>query len=125
MLIDDEPEILNCLGYALSLKGISHVQYEDPFRALEAFKPAEFDVVLTDLKMRRVNGMEVLRLVRARDPEVCVLLMTGYIDDLELKTAAEEGAYAVFPKPLDLRKILKMISEIDKQRQTKRDQSVR
>ena len=102
LLIDDEPDILNGLKGALCLKGYSSRIFTNPIKAIERFKSDNFDVVVTDLKMPKMDGIEVLNSVRAQDPSINVIIITGFSEPNSIMEAANKGAYAYFNKPIDI-----------------------
>ncbi|HXX93262.1 MAG TPA: sigma 54-interacting transcriptional regulator, partial [Planctomycetota bacterium] len=69
---------------------------------LRALEEDGFDLVLTDLVMRDVSGMEIVRRVKARSPETEVIVMTGYPSYETALEAMDEGAYDYLNKPIDL-----------------------
>jgi len=102
LLIDDDPAI--CRDYARVLRRFSlaiETAATGP-AALEHFVPGEFDAVLVDIAMPGLDGIDVLRVLRDRDPDLPVVLMTG---DPTLSTAlkaVEYGAAQYLLKPIDL-----------------------
>ena len=115
MLIDDEPEILDCLSAALALKGFPSKQFCNPKAAIETYMSEEFDVVISDFKMPEMNGIEVLKAVRKHNQDAAVIILTGYADTNNAITAVNEGAYAFFHKPPDFKSLLATLSKIEKE----------
>jgi DNA-binding NtrC family response regulator len=74
------------------------------------------DLVLTDVRMPGVDGLELLRRVRARAAGVDVVLMTAYNDAGVAIAAAREGARAYLAKPLDLRDLRSLIERLRRER---------
>jgi len=69
----------------------------------------DFDVILMDIKMPGMNGVETLKEIKMIRPDVTVVMMTAYaVEDL-IKEAQREGAYGVLHKPLDVEKMIGLI----------------
>ena len=117
LLIDDELSNIKSLG--LIIKGANHecVSFQNPLEAIAAFHAGNFDVVITDLTMPEMNGNEVLKLVKARNPRVYVILMSGYADVDNIICAMNNGAYAFLPKPLDFKNLKNILGKIEKELQ--------
>ena len=112
MLIDDERDNLKLVERCLLMNNIETCQYEDPRRAVEDFRNEHFDVVMTDIKMPYMNGIQVLSEVKNIKPSTYVLLMTGYADVKTAISAINDGAYAFFNKPLDIEKVISTFEKI-------------
>ncbi|MEA2063204.1 MAG: response regulator [Gemmatimonadota bacterium] len=115
LLIDDEVENLNVLKNALKIMGHTSEQFIDPLEALEAFRKQKFDMVVTDIKMPLMSGLKVLRAVRKLDPQVRVLVITGFAEDRVAAEAMDEGSDAFFTKPLEIKEFLDTVSKIDEE----------
>ena len=102
LLVDDEAIALTNLTHVLQREGYEVTACRDGEAALAALKRAEFDLVLTDLKMPGVDGMEVLREVRASHPDVPVIMITGYATLNSAVEAMKAGAYHYIAKPFRL-----------------------
>ena len=99
LVIDDEPSVRLLLERELTERGYQVTSSGDPERATEVDNLAEFEVVITDVRMPGIDGLEVTRRVKAAYPQTEVILMTGYAS---LETAAEGmhlGAYDYIAKP--------------------------
>ena len=99
LIIDDEPEICrNCV------KIFSKMDYDvryalNGYDALKMVDETVFDVVVTDLKMSNVGGMEVLRRLKASYPETMVIVITGYASVSSAVEVMKMGAFDYLPKP--------------------------
>ena len=99
LIIDDEPEICrNCV------KILSKMDYDvryalNGYDALKMVDETLFDVVVTDLKMSNVGGMEVLRRLKASYPETMVIVITGYASVSSAVEVMKMGAFDYLPKP--------------------------
>ena len=116
LLIDDDP--LSLSGLKLSLEeqgGHKCSAYENPSEALDAYKHEQFDLVITDVRMPEITGMEVLKKIRSINSEAVVIMITGqrYVEAaLESITF---GAHAIMSKPLHSDKLLDMIRRVENQ----------
>ncbi len=102
LLVDDEAIALTNLTHVLQREGYEVTACRDGEAALAALKRSEFDLVLTDLKMPGVDGMEVLREVRTSHPDVPVIMITGYATLNSAVEAMKAGAYHYIAKPFRL-----------------------
>jgi len=101
LVIDDESSILVSLGILFKNEGFAVVTAQGGKAGLEALGQALPDVVLTDIRMPGVSGMDLLAVARQRDPEMPVILMTA---QAELRTAIEavnQGAFQYVQKPFE------------------------
>jgi len=99
LIIDDEPEICrNCVKILSKMD--YDVQYAlNGYDALKMVDKTVFDVVVTDLKMSNVGGMEVLRRLKASYPETMVIVITGYASVSSAVEVMKMGAFDYLPKP--------------------------
>jgi signal transduction histidine kinase len=102
LVVDDEPsvvevfrEFLSGEGYALSVA----LSGEEAVRLIPEIKP---DLVLTDINLPGLSGLEVMRFAKRVDPEVAVIVVTGYASASTAIDALREGAYDYVTKPFDL-----------------------
>ena len=115
MLIDDEMPILESLARALKPTGYECSIFQNSPVAVDAFRDGDFDVVITDFMMPEMNGIEVLKAIRAKDSEARVIMLTGYADIENAIAAVNNGAYAFFRKPLDFRDFIKTLKKIEQE----------
>jgi len=109
LLLDDEPIVGKRLGPALTKIGCDVEAFEDPKLALERIDQKTFDVVVTDIRMGEIDGMQVLDRVRTKSPRTRVILITGYAMMELAREAMEKGAFDFISKPFkanDLRQVV-------------------
>jgi len=109
LLLDDEPIVGERLGPALTKIGCEVEAFEDPKKALERIDQKTFDVVVTDIRMAEIDGMQVLDHVRMKSPRTKVILITGYAMMELAREAMEKGAFDFISKPFkanDLRQVI-------------------
>jgi DNA-binding NtrC family response regulator len=99
MVIDDERAILDTVEILLRGEGFDAVPMQSGREALERWQEVDPDIVLTDIRMPGMTGLDVLAAVRARDPEVPVILMTAQASLQSAVKAVNEGAFYYLQKP--------------------------
>ncbi len=109
MILDDEPIVGKRLGPALSKIGCEVETFVDPVEALKAFEEKRFDIVVTDIRMEEMDGMQVLERVLDQAPETKVIMITGYAMMDLAREAMAKGAFDFIAKPFkpdDLRRAI-------------------
>ncbi len=109
LLLDDEPIVGRRLKPALAKIGCEVEVFENPEQALIRLGQKEFDVVVTDIRMDEIDGMQVLQFVRERWPRTKVIMITGYAMMSLAREAMEKGAFDFIAKPFkpdDLRRVI-------------------
>lgn len=99
LVVDDEPQICHNCEKILTKSNYTVEYAYNGQEALALFAKAPHDVVVTDLKMSRLGGMEVLRRVRAMSPDTMVIVITGYSTVSSAVEVMKLGAYDYLPKP--------------------------
>ena len=100
LVVDDEPELVRGIRRRLSMRGYNVVCAEDGSDALGQFKAHEFDVIVTDIAMPNMDGIQLLRHLREHDSEVPVVLITGEPAVSTAVKALEYGAFHYLTKPV-------------------------
>jgi len=109
MVLDDEPIVGKRLNQALAKHGFEVEIFEDPTRALARLGEVHFDVVVTDLRMEEVNGIQILEYVTSHCKDTRVILITGYATVEVAREALVKGAFDFIAKPFkprDLRAVI-------------------
>jgi DNA-binding NtrC family response regulator len=102
MLVDDEEEFVLALSERLQTRRMTPVVAFNGEQALAMVENDEPEVMVLDLKMPGIDGMEVLRRVKRTNPGTEVIILTGHGSDREEALAAELGAFAYLRKPVDI-----------------------
>ena len=102
LLVDDEREFVHTLSERLQSRRFTPAIAYDGEQALEMVRNDEPEVIVLDLKMPGIDGLEVLRRVKRTNPRTEVIILTGHGSDREEEIAAELGAFAYLRKPVDL-----------------------
>jgi DNA-binding response OmpR family regulator len=112
LLLDDEPAVLSVLADYLVAPGIEIVTCREIEAAEAILEHHRFDVVVTDLRVSELGGLEGMRLIRyvsTHFPETTVLAMSGYVNDDVHALGRAVGAAAVLEKPIDLRRLRRYV----------------
>ncbi|MCL6622092.1 MAG: sigma-54 dependent transcriptional regulator [Syntrophobacterales bacterium] len=99
LVVDDEQIARENLEYILGKEGYEVVAVESGEQALEELEAGEFDLVLTDLRLHRVDGMQVLKRAKELSPDTEVIVITGYATVASAVAAMQQGAYHYLAKP--------------------------
>jgi two-component system, NtrC family, response regulator AtoC len=99
LILDDEPGMCRLLTAVLGDAGFRVTAFGDPQAALAAFERQPFDLVISDVSMPRVGGLDVLRRVKAKDPDAAVILITAYGTTKSAVEAIKLGTNDFIPKP--------------------------
>ena len=99
MLVDDEPIVGKRLKPALAKYGLDVEVFEDAGLALKRLKEKEFDIVVTDVRMEDVDGIQVLETVLAQSERTKVIIITGYATVEIAREALVKGAFDFIAKP--------------------------
>ncbi len=102
LVVDDEPTLLRGISRVLSERGYNVVCERDGDSALATFRAREFDVIVTDIAMPNMDGIQLLRQLREHDADVPVVLITGAPAVDTAVKALEYGAFHYLTKPIPL-----------------------
>jgi two-component system NtrC family response regulator len=101
LIVDDEKNYLLVLSAVLEEEGYEVLTTTSGLEALEIQKSSDLDLVLTDMKMPGMDGIELLEQVKTRDPELPVIMMTAHGTVDKAVEAMQKGAYSYILKPFD------------------------
>ena len=127
LIIDDEKDMLALLRRIISEESDHEVITEsDAFRALEKFKERGAELIITDLKMPKVDGIKLLENIKKIDPNVAVVIMTAYGTIETAVEAIQKGAYDYITKPFRRERILLTVNKVmEWQKMVRENQSLR
>ena len=109
LILDDEPIVSKRLKPSLQKKGYRVETYTDSLTALQRVREQRFDIVITDLKMEGVDGMEFLTEVKKLWPETEVIVITGFATMDTAKESFQKGIFDFLAKPFKLSEINEVI----------------
>ena len=105
LLVDDEERMCDSLKTLLEMEGFEVSAFTDPQRAALSIPEGSYDLIITDIKMPIVDGLELLRIAHDVDPNLEVILMTGYASLQSAKDAVDKGAFSYLTKPLEFEEL--------------------
>ncbi len=111
LIVEDEKITRNNLEHILQKQGYQTIAVDNGARAIELMKTTTVDLVVTDLKMKQVDGMAVLEKTRELLPDTEVIMITGYATVNSAVEALKKGAYHYIAKPYKIDEVRKVISE--------------
>jgi DNA-binding NtrC family response regulator len=109
LIVDDHPPICKSLSEVLNRAGYKAHTANNGFEALEAINQEQFSVVVTDMDMPKMDGLEVLQRTKAIVPDTAVVIITGYASVDSAVKAMKYGAYDYITKPVTTDKIKAVI----------------
>jgi DNA-binding response OmpR family regulator len=107
LLVDDEEEFVKALAERLKMRDLRSDTVLDGEEALSFVEDQEPDVMVLDLKMPGIDGMEVLRQVRKAYPKIQVIILTGHGTEKDEEEAKRLGAFEYLEKPVNLDVLVK------------------
>lgn len=112
LVVDDDAQVLHATYRMLDRRGHRVTRMADPELALQAFlsDPGAYELVLTDYMMPRMNGLELVKAIRAVRPEVPAILCTGRLDPA-VESAAKQLKLAVLAKPVSSAQLTRLVEE--------------
>jgi len=109
--VDDEEGYVHVLSNRLTRRGIDVTKAFSGSEAIQALRKRDFDVVVLDLKMEDMDGLEVLRIFKKMVPELTVIMLTGHGSERAAREGMELGAFDYLTKPCELGELLVKIKE--------------
>lgn len=113
VIVDDDPQFCKTLGDILTTRGFIVTQVTDPYHVMENIG-ATIQLVLLDLKLNGINGLDILKQIKAQYPHMPVILVTGYREEMSamLDEALKMDVYACLYKPLRIEEFIKVLRQV-------------
>jgi DNA-binding NtrC family response regulator len=124
LLVEDEKITRLALANTLTREGHDVVACESGVDGLARLSQERFDVVLTDLRLPEVSGMEILRAARERDPDSVVIIMTAFATVETAVEALKIGAYDYITKPFSPEKVLNLLVKVGELREVRSENTI-
>jgi len=111
LIVDDEKDFLDIIAERISTRGMDVSTATSAEDALNMVAKESFDVVIMDFMMPALDGFKALKLMKAEQPEVQIILLTGNVPEEKRIEAKALGALDVIEKPPDLKKLIEKIKK--------------
>ncbi len=109
LVIDNEKGLCNMLEAVLGDSGYRVSAFTDPQKALDFYTPGRFSMVITDVKMPGVDGLEVLKTIKHQEDEIPVIMITGYATVEMSIHALRNGAFDILTKPFEPEELIQRV----------------
>ena len=110
LIIEDDTALRNSIVQSLELEDLEPISTSSFTQARRSIRSNFRGVILSDIKMPVHDGFDVLRFAQARDPDLPIILLTGYSDVATATKALKDGAYDYLEKPYDLERLMDILS---------------
>jgi len=121
LVVDDEDIIRKNLSHALTKENYNVTTVSNGIDAVNQLELSEFDVILTDIKMEKIDGMEILKRAKIKCPDTEVVMITGYATIDNAVDAIKQGAFHYIAKPFKLNDVRKIIKEALEKKSLKKE----
>jgi DNA-binding NtrC family response regulator len=121
LIVDDEPVVRDSLGKWFNEEGYTVRAVGSAQEALNAFQPHQWDVALLDIKMPGIDGIELQNRLREADPDLIVIIMTGYASVETAIQALKQGAYDYICKPFEPDELVHTINNALEHRRARKE----
>jgi DNA-binding NtrC family response regulator len=121
LVVDDEPVVRESLHEWFAVDGYPIEMADSAYEALQKMQESNWDILLTDVKMPGMDGLELQKKAKEVDPNITVIIMTAYASVDSARQAIKEGAYDYVTKPLDPEDLEQIITRATEHRQLVRE----
>ena len=111
LIVDDEATHCRMLETVLSAEGYETTSVQDGQSAIDAVKADFFDLILMDIRMAHVGGIEAMEKIKTLNPEIPIIMMTAYSSVATAVKAMKSGAYDYLTKPLDIDELILLVEK--------------
>jgi len=116
-IVDDDKSIRWVLEKAFTKNGLTPRSFEDPTQILAELENDRPDVIISDIRMQKMDGISLLENLKQRVPDIPVIIMTAYSDLDRAVSAFREGAFEYLSKPFDVDEIVGLVNRALKEKQ--------
>lgn len=113
LIVDDNERLCKNLSDILKLKDYDVVGVYDGHQAIEAAKSHKFDIVLLDIKMPGLNGVDTLENLKKMASDATIVMMTAFADDTYYKERLKNSNCKIIQKPIDIDKLCELLENIN------------
>ena len=112
LVIDDDISILHSIEKQLNNPEFYVDFINDPIRGLEKIEHKKYNLVISDVMMKPISGLDVLKKIKARHPELPVIILTGFVDDQIIDNAKKIGSNDFLIKPVRKKELIDSIHNV-------------
>lgn len=112
LIVDDDESLLEMFQTSLSIEGYRCEKASTVEKALELINNIPFDILIADIKMPGITGLELTEKAKKIRPDMAVIIMTAYIEEFSYDSAIEVGASDFIKKPFTLRELIARIQHV-------------
>ena len=112
LFVDDEVGFVDVVAKRMAKRKIDVTKSYGGAEALQALRKKDFDVVVLDLKMEDMDGIEVLKIIKKMDPDLDVIMLTGHGSEKAARDGIKYGAVDYLTKPCDFEELIDKIKEV-------------
>jgi DNA-binding NtrC family response regulator len=116
LVVDDKFSDRETLKTILEDKGYRVATAKDGTEAIEMVKSKHYNIIFLDVVLPGIDGVETFERVKGIDPEVTVIMMTGYTEEDLVRKAVSEGAYTCIYKPFHMEKLIELVEGISREK---------
>ncbi len=102
LVVDDEKIVCDMARYCFEHEGYEVTTFTDPTKALDSLRQKHFDLIIADLKMKEVDGLQLLEVARRESPETKVIILTAFATMETAVEAFRKQAFDYFAKPVKI-----------------------
>jgi DNA-binding NtrC family response regulator len=113
MVLDDEPIVCKRLKPALEKQGYEVDTFTESSDAMKQIEQVDYDLIITDLKMKGVDGMQLLTAAKQRSPKTEVIVITGFATMETAKESFHKGVFDFIAKPFKLSEIQEVVTRAE------------
>ena len=113
LLVDDEEELASALAERLNMRDIETDWVTSGDEAMEKVAAATYDLAVLDMKMPKLNGLELKALLQARSPQLKFIFVTGYVSEMDFEqVACQAGEACYLVKPVDINLLIERMNDL-------------
>jgi len=112
LFVDDEKDFVNVIAKRLSKRGFDVTKTFSGPEALQAMRKSDFDIVVLDLKMEEMDGMEIFKILGKMAPGLPVIMLTGHGSETSARECVKSGVTEYLTKPCDFEELVGKIKQV-------------
>lgn len=112
LVVDDNQNLCKNIMDILEFKGHKADAVFDGSQAIEAVKKGNYDIVIMDVKMPEINGIEAMKVIKGIVPHMVIIMITAFADDIFYKEGVQNENLEIIRKPINIDKFLRLLDKI-------------